>query len=188
MAGSRLQDIHTKALADVMPQSVMIRQSSDLYSQLGADTMELVLAHADEELDRGLRAVSTNGKIVPATQFSEAGIFGIGPNPGLGTLPPLEATMAVECLVAGLQNNANDNQIVHVAGPHMIEYTKQPEIMEPVQRIAGKVCAELGLMQTTTIEYVLPGMSELLAATNFPHTLPNQPIVSQHDMVQLNHG
>jgi hypothetical protein len=182
--GDSLADTHMASLERILPDSVDVSLSSAFLSSIGREAMELVLCESQTIINRPLRVAQSCGKIVMANEHYDMNdVFGAGDNPLQGVLPPLEAMMAIEIIQAGMQVNGSDMQIVHIAGPDMIRYTKDTQVMDPVKQIATKVLVELGVSSTSNIEYIIPSMATLLADKDFPNVLPARTINSQYDIL-----
>lgn len=179
--GMSLTELHMSALKKILSYRVSIRTSSEFFASMGDSALREVLTESQKVLERPLRKVDETGKIKPLEgAVPPDDIFGVGTEPGKGVLPPLEAMMAIELLQMAQAHDGGDSQIVHIAGPDMIRYTKDAAIMEPTVAIAQSVGATLGIRADTTIEYVVPDMHELLQSEPFINVLPEN-IVSQYD-------
>lgn len=183
-----LRSIHLGSLVQALPESIRVTASSRYFAAIGEQAYGLALASSVAQVGRSLRTIDTEGKIrevVGAPDLSD--IYGLGNNRCTGLLPPLEGMMAIEMIKAVIDGNGSDVRIVHVAGPDMIRYTKQPEIMVPAERIATMVLGELGIGENVDIEYVLPCMKTTLESSGFePIIVPG--IMSQYDLIQQSAG
>jgi len=131
-----------------------------------------------------MRMVDAEGKIVETEPTPEdfANIYGLGEQPDQGMLPPLEAMMAIEVVKKVLEGNGADGQIMHVAGPDMIRYTKVDEVMQPVLLIARNALSGLGITAPVVIDYVVPCMKTILSSDNFSSHIGAN-IQSQYDIL-----
>jgi hypothetical protein len=181
---STLKALHLAALKQAVPSSAQIKASSEFFAEIGPQAYSLVLQEATEQIERPLRHVDADGRILPvdsrSTDFTD--IFGVGTNPNQGLLPPLEAMLAIEVIKVLQAARGSDARLTHIAGPDMIRYTKVDEVMSPVKRIAERVLAELGMQQNVECEYVIPCMKTIVESPRFPTVLPPN-VRSQFDLL-----
>lgn len=158
-----LRTLHTNSLRQILPDNVKVINSSEYFASIGQSLYQLVLSTSQEVVNRPLRRVDEQGKIREVSEkFEPVDIYGLGDDPNQGILPPLEAMMSIEIIKKLIDNNLGDSQIVHIAGPDMIKYTKQAEIMEPVVSITQKIASELGVPNMTNFEYIVPYMGAVI--------------------------
>jgi hypothetical protein len=176
-----LKTLHTDALVQAMPQTVAISTSSEYFSSIGEQAYQLVLAESGGIIDRPLRMVDGEGKLREVMEAGSLPIYGLdGSKEGL--LPPLEAMMAIEAIKKVLDSGGTDSQIVHVAGPDMIRYTKLDEVMGIVSVIADRVLGELGISKSVQVDYVVPCMKTVLGSSGFAKVLGGE-VQSQYDIL-----
>lgn len=178
-----LRDVHMNSLNMVLPEAVSATPSSLYFASIGSRAYESVLCASNTIVDRPLRRIDAEGKIrdMPTvTNYSD--IYGLGDNPTEGLLPSLEAMMAIEIVKKVVDANGSDVQIVHVAGPDMIRYTKESEMMQKVDKIATSAISELGVSQNQTVEYVVPCMKTIIESDNFDRVI-NGTVQSQYDIL-----
>lgn len=178
-----LRTLHVGALQQRLPAAVKATVSSEYFAAIGEDTYGAVLAASQAVINRPLRQVDEEGKLREVSAgASFDSIYGLGENKDQGVLPPLEAMMAIEVIKKVLETNGSDGQIVHVAGPDMIRYTKDPEVMDPVRGIAGRVLSALGVPNCIEVDYVVPCMRTLLANGGIERVLGGA-VQSQYDIL-----
>jgi hypothetical protein len=179
-----IKDVHLASLREALPDTVRISPSTQFFASIGAQAYQLVLVESAKFIDRQLRKVDEGGKIVPADLVTDGltSIYGLGDKQDEGILPPLEAMMAIEVIKKVLDNNGADCQIVHVAGPDMIRYTKLDEVMRPVENIARAVLNDLGINMPITVDYIVPCMKTILSSAGFYSGLTEN-IRSQYDIL-----
>lgn len=178
-----LKQLHASALEQVLPPSVSVVSSSESFAEIGSVPYGLVMQAAARVIDRPIRQVAANGKLKEAS-LTDVGqsIYGIGPDCDEGLLPPLEAMMAIEIIKKVIDDNGVDGQIVHVAGPDMIRYTKDDHIMQPAEQIAQRVLSELGAPEGIKIDYVVPCMKTILESDGFKSPI-DKTVQSQYDIL-----
>lgn len=178
-----LKDLHLDSLRRALPESVGIVPSSEYFAQIGAKAYAAVLRETVNVLGRTLRSVNEEGKIeegIQAQDFED--IYGLGELKSVGLLPPLEAMMAIEVIKKAIEAPGKDVEIVHIAGPDMIKYTKDEAVMKPVEAIAERVLLDIGLPANVSIDYVVPCMATIQNTAGFdPVVGPN--IQSQYDIL-----
>ncbi len=182
-ATTDLKQLHVNSLMQALPGSVEVTPSTEFFAQIGDEAYEIVLREAAKTIDRPLRRVQSTGKIdqaVDSVDFSN--IYGLGSEPREGLLPPLEAMMAIEVIKQLLENEGSDSQLIHIAGPDMIEYTKDNSIMKPVENIVNRVLSDLGMSGSICCDYVVPCMSKILQSDNFDPVVGEE-TASQYDVL-----
>lgn len=183
-----LRTLHVDALRRALPSSVAATVSSEYFATIGESIYQLILAESQAAVSRPLRRVNEEGKlreVGPVSNFDS--IYGLGENKDEGLLPPLEGMMAIEIVKKVLETNGGDSQIVHIAGPDMIRYTKNPEVMEPVRAIAARVLSELGMPSNVEVDYVVPCMKKVLGSDGFERAL-GESVQSQYDILMRMEG
>lgn len=182
--GQSLTELHSRSLQDVLPSTVRTELSSEFFALIESVVVASALDYAREHIDRPLRRVGLDGKIqIHNGQIAPEDIFGTGEKPQTGILPPLELMMAIEMALKAADTPGCDSQVVHVAGPDMIVYTKDDAIMNHTKDIAAKMCSDLGLPENTIIEYTVPDMMQLLKHAAFVQAVSPH-ITSQYDLLQ----
>jgi hypothetical protein len=178
-----LKELHAITLRQALPESVSIMPSSRRFSLLGTDVYGLVLQETAQIINRPMRRVSVDGKLETVHEVREVdSIYGLGADESVGLLPPLEAMMAIEVIQKVLSNNGNDCQIVHIGGPDMVKYTKDRQIMEPTTQIVRRVLCELGIANSTQVDYIVPCMKTVLMDEKFVPTVDDT-VRSQYDIL-----
>lgn len=178
-----LKSLHLDTLTQALPDRVMVTPSTKYFSSIGSLAYGLVLAESDRLLGRGLRFVNEEGKIGDGVQYdSSTPIFGATELGEIGVMPPLEAMMAIEMLKKIQDSGGQDLQIVHVAGPDMIRYTRDEAVMGPSVAIASSVLKALGMAQNVSIDYVVPCMKTILESSCFDKILDDN-VQSQYDIL-----
>ncbi len=178
-----LRSLHVGSLEQAVPESVSITVSSEYFATMGQMAYKMVLEEAQKVVDRPLRNVDSQGKPREVSgEHTLDNIYGLGDNPGEGLLPPLEAMMAMEVVKKLIDNNSQDGQIVHVAGPDMIRYTREDGIMGRVETIAQNVLSGLAIGRNTSLEYVVPCMKTVVESGEFNGVIDSS-VQSQYDML-----
>jgi hypothetical protein len=181
-----LQDVHQHNLVRALPADVMMATTSESFTSIGSELSIFMLTAAPTVIDRPLRAVGSDGKIdVFSGELHPEALFGIGEETRRGIVPPLEVMMAAELLRAVMDNGGNDAQSMHVAGPDMIRYTKDPNVMNPTIELTKRALAHAGVTSPVDIAYVLPCMATILGNTTFDRVIDSS-IQSQYDILIAN--
>lgn len=182
-ATSNLKQLHVNSLRQALPESTEVTPSTDFFAQIGDEAYEIVLRETVKTIERPLRFVQSTGKIDQVIGNADFGnIYGLGDKPEEGLLPPLEAMMAIEVIKQALENEGNDSQLIHIAGPDMIKYTKDSSIMKPVENIVNRVLSDLGVSGSICCDYVVPCMGKILQSDNFD-TVVGEETMSQYDVL-----
>lgn len=180
-AAITLKDIHVESLRKALPEGVSVTPSTEFFGQIGADIYEMVMRESEKVVSRNLRTVTATGRIEDATDAIDfSRIYGLDSAEGL--LPPLEAMMAIEVIKKVLENGGCDNQIVHIGGDSMVQYTKLEGTMQPVEDIANRVLSDLGVPSGVILEYIVPSREEILASKDFDPVIGND-VNSQYDIL-----
>lgn len=183
-----LRTLHVGSLRQAMPETVDVAISSEYFATIGNLTYAMVLEESTSLVGRPLRMVDAQGKpreVCDVSDFSN--VYGMGENPDQGLLPPLEAMMAIEIIKKFMENGFQDGQIVHVAGPDMVKYTKEDKIMQPTRDIAGRVLSRLGVDDSVSMDYVVPCMKTIVESGEFNGVISTD-IQSQYDVILANEG
>lgn len=184
ITGDNVKELHMDSLRSILPANAEAYPVSEYFASIGVEIASLAIAASHRVIERPLRMVDENGLIRPVGNMEDSNnIFGCGDSPDIGALLPLEAMMAVEFVEVAIDDTHN-GQIVHVAGPDMINYTKMPEIMNPTQQIAAMILAELGASVSKAITYTLPCMQTVINDKRFPAGSITATINSQYDVIQ----
>lgn len=184
-AGKSLAQIHIDALTRALPSEVRVESSTDYFRSLGAELLRQAILEASSIIERPIREVDDEGKIHDAESLNLGNLFGVGENPLSGTLPPLEAMMAIELIDTAINARGSDAQAVHVAGNDMAKYTANTQLMDKVKLVASKIASHFAVPHCVNVEYCLPTRSDLLAHPQFPMVLPGSDIRSQYDLLTL---
>lgn len=178
-----LKDIHLESLRAALPDAIEITPSSKYFAQLGEAAYSAVLEEARVVVNRPLRTVLGSGSISEAGVLDvRTGIYGLGEDPNVGILPPLEGMLAVEIIKPLLESNCSDADIVHIAGPDMIRYTKDAAMMRIVATIARGALIRLGKNTSVTVTYTVPCMKETIESPKFESVIPSA-TKSQYDLI-----
>ncbi len=178
-----LKDIHMASLCDALPSTVEIAASSEYFARIGRVAYKAVLAESMTRIARPLRQVAETGTIVELSPDQTIeNIYGLGEDPDIGVLPPLEAMMAIEILKLILEQDGKDVSIVHVAGPDMIRYTKDEQLMSIVEAIAKQALLRIGRPSNVVVEYTIPCMEQVLQSKGFDPVIDDG-IASQYDLI-----
>ena len=177
-----LKRLHIKSLQAVLPESIMVRPSSELYACIGQRAYELLIKESAVLLDKPVREVDAEGKFMAADLSGELSLYGMGENKNIGLLPSLEGMIAIEFINKALASEGSDGRIVHIAGPDMIRYTKEDAVMLPSIEVARRVLGGLGVCTNVEIDYVVPCMKQLINTPDFPQEIGDE-VVSQYDIL-----
>lgn len=139
--GEFVSDFHTRAIMELNPTNPPERMSNYFASQ--TDIYRAVL-EAVSEAGHKQNVVLAAGLVRPyEANGSKSGIFGLEDETmaNEGVLPPLNAMMAIDMLISALRDGSDTT--VHLAGPDMVEYTRDPARMRVVAELMGRAAAVL---------------------------------------------
>ncbi len=186
-----LTDVHLKPLRQLNPSTMT---SSEYFASVGQDiygkggVYQAVIQSTSTLLRLARDGVvsSDHGKRKVGIGAKTLGVYGVedASDRLSGLMPSLEAMMAIEVVDVCL---TGEQEVHHIGGKDMTEYTKDEFLMQKVNTLAHKALELLGCLPPQSVRYVVydknrgvKGLHEVSHALGSAIGVPN---FSQHDII-----
>ncbi len=189
--GRSLTDVHMQPLRQLDPSAMTSSEyfasvGQDIYGEGGVYQAVIQSTSTLLRLARDGMVSSDPTKRKVGIGAKTLGVYGVEDVSGKlsGLMPSLEAMMAIEVVDACL---TGEQEVHHIGGKDMTEYTKNEVLMQKVNTVAQAALELLGCLPPQSVRYVvydknrgIKGLSGVSQALGSAIGVPN---FSQHDII-----